>query len=98
MSKLEVDLCASLRQAWDEKQQQQKDRNKQGQKQQSCVKAWYLQQFFGRLRYWEKDQILLETEVKEGGSLFSFLLVPKYIYVGGDFSNAWETLGHLSPT
>ena len=77
---MEVDLCASLRQ--DEKQQQQKDRNMQGQKQKSCVKAWCLQQFFGRLRYWEKEQILLQTEVKEGDSLFSFLLVPNYIYVG----------------
>ena len=49
--------------------------------------------FFRRLRYWEKEQILLQTETKEGDSLFSFLLVPKYIYVGGDFSIAWETLG-----
>ena len=37
VSKLEFDLFASLRQ--DEKQQQQKYRNMQGQKQQSCVKA-----------------------------------------------------------
>ena len=38
VSKVEVDMCASLRQ--DEKQQQQqKDRNMQGQKQQSYVRA-----------------------------------------------------------
>ena len=37
VSKVEVDMYASLRQ--DEKQQQQKDRNMQGQKQQSYVRA-----------------------------------------------------------